>query len=231
MKWHLFGGSAVSLPLIITAKETKYAVSEPVKPTKHVDSTSEPTDCTLLSRFRNGEDDAATAIYLRYAKRLQLLARAQSGKDLAVRVDPEDVVQSVFRTFFRRASEGHYTIPDGEELWKLFLVIALNKVRELGEYHRAAKRDVGHTTALDTIEDYVAGQQQLNEQAFGVLRMTIDEVLAELPEIQRRMAIMRIEGHGIDQIAKTTRRAKRSVERVLQNFRNQLGTALGEDKD
>ncbi len=203
-------------------------MSEPPKPTTDVDSTSEPTDCTLLSRFRNGEDDAATAIYLRYAKRLQLLARAQSGKDLAVRVDPEDVVQSVFRTFFRRTSEGHYSIPDGEELWKLFLVIALNKVRELGEYHRAAKRDVGQTTALDNVEDYVVGQQQLNEQAFGVLRMTIDEVLAELPETQRRMVVMRIEGHGIEQIAETIHRAKRSVERGLQNFRSRLSKALGE---
>ena len=226
-----FGGSAASLPLIITAEETKYAVSEPAKPAKDVDSTTEPTDYTLLSRFRNGEDDAATAIYLRYAKRLQLLARAQSGKDLTVRVDPEDIVQSVFRTFFRRAAKGHYTIPEGEELWKLFLVIALNKVRELGEHHRAAKRDVGHTTALDSIEDYIVGQQPLNEQAFGVLRMTIDEVLAELPEVQRRMAVMRIEGYGIDQIAETTRRAKRSVERVLQSFRSRLGAVLGQGED
>ncbi len=129
---------------------------------------------------------------------------------------------------FPSRSEGHYRIPDGEELWKLFLVIALNKVRELGEYHRAAKRDVGHTTALDNVEDYIVGQQQLNEQAFGVLRMTIDEVLAELPETQRRMVMMRIEGHGIEQIAETTHRAKRSVERGLQNFRSRLSEALGE---
>ncbi|MHB8862007.1 MAG: RNA polymerase sigma factor [Pirellulaceae bacterium] len=206
-------------------------MSESSQPAKDVDSSTEPTDCSLLSRFRSGEDDAATAIYLRYAKRLQLLARAQSGKDLAVRLDPEDVVQSVFRTFFRRASEGHYSIPDGEDLWKLFLVIALNKVRELGEYHRAAKRDVSRTAALERIEDCVIGPQQLNEHAFGVLRMTIEEVLAELPEIQRRMVILRIEGHGIDQIAETTHRAKRSVERVLQKFRGRLSDALcvGED--
>jgi RNA polymerase sigma-70 factor (ECF subfamily) len=183
----------------------------------------------LLSRFRSGEEDAATAIYLRYAKRLQLLARSQSGKDLAVRVDPEDVVQSVFRTFFRRAAEGHYAIPDGEELWKLFLVIALNKVRELGEFHRAAKRDVGHTMALDRMDEYIAGQQPCDEQAYGVLRMTIDELLNELSDGQRRMVMMRIEGHGIDQIAQTTRRAKRSVERVLQRFRSRLSETLRDD--
>ncbi len=49
--------------------------------------------------------------------------------DLAGRVDADDIVQSVFRTFFRRVAKGDYEVPDGEELWKLFLVIALNKVR------------------------------------------------------------------------------------------------------
>jgi RNA polymerase sigma-70 factor, ECF subfamily len=190
----------------------------------------EPSDCTLLTRFRRGEEDAATAIYLRYAKRLQLLARSRSGKDLLVRVDPEDVVQSVFRTFFRRAAEGHYAIPDGEELWKLFLVIALNKVRELGEFHRAAKRDVGHTTALDRLDEFTSRPQASDEQAYGVLRMTINELLDNMPDAQQRMVMMRIEGHGIDEIAQATRRAKRSVERVLQRFRSRLGETLREDE-
>ena len=183
----------------------------------------------MLSRFRNGEEDAATAIYLRYAKRLQLLARSQSGRDLAVRVDPEDVVQSVFRTFFRRAAEGHYVIPDGDELWKLFLVIALNKVRELGEFHRAAKRDVGQTTAWERMEDHVGNPEKLGDQAFAVLRLTVDELLDELPESQRHMVVMRIEGHGVEQISQTTKRAKRSVERVLQKFRGRLSETLSED--
>jgi DNA-directed RNA polymerase specialized sigma24 family protein len=199
------------------------------KPTSDAHLASEPSDCALLTRFRRGEEDAATAIYVRYAKRLQLLARSQSGKDLLIRIDPEDVVQSVFRTFFRRASEGHYAIPDGEELWKLFLVIALNKVRELGEFHRAAKRDVGHTTALDRVDECASRPQASDEQAYGVLRMTINELLVEMSDAQRRMIMMRIEGHGIDEIAQATQRAKRSVERVLQRFRSQLGQALRED--
>ena len=217
------------MPLIIMTGESKRAVPERSKPKKEGEAATEPTDFSLLSRFQSGEEDAATAIYLRYAKRLQLLARSQSGRDLAVRVDPEDVVQSVFRTFFRRASEGHYAIPDGEELWKLFLVIALNKVRELGEFHRAAKRDVGHTTALERVEEHVGDQQQLGNQAFGVLRMTVDELLDELPETQRRMVVMRIEGHGVEQISQATKRAKRSVERVLQKFRGRLSETLRED--
>lgn len=187
------------------------------------------SDRTLLRRFQGGEDDAATAIYLRYAKRLQRLAESQTGAELAVRLDPEDVVQSVFRTFFRRAAEGHYEIPDGEELWKLFLVIALNKIRTLGQYHRAAKRDVKHTKELTKVEPFVAPGDSHDEQAYHVLRMTIDDVLKDLSESQREMIMLRIEGNDINAIAETTGRAKRSVERVLQTFRETLSEQLKDD--
>ncbi len=186
------------------------------------------SDQHLLNRFRRGEEDAATAIYLRYAKRLLMLARSQSGKDLTVRIDPEDIVQSVFRTFFRRAREGHYEIPDGEELWKLFLVIALNKVRKLGGYHRAAKRDVSQTTALEQVGEQ-AGQQQLDHQSYEVLRMTIEGLLQELSQSQRTIVSMRIDGYDIATIAATTGRARRSVERILQQFRIRLAEVLREE--
>src|SRR5215831_12425756 len=104
------------------------------------------SDRSLLRRFQGGQLDAATQLYLRYASRLHALAAAQCGSDLATRVDPEDIVQSVFRTFFRRAAQGHYDVPEEEELWKLFLVIALHKIRDTASYHRAAKRDVAATT-------------------------------------------------------------------------------------
>ena len=69
-------------------------------------SPEEPTDRSLLRRLQQGQADASTELYLRYAERLLAVAAAQTSPDLARRVDPEDIVQSVFRTFFRRASLG-----------------------------------------------------------------------------------------------------------------------------
>src|SRR3954469_13337162 len=112
----------------------------------------EPSDNTLIRRLQRGQADASTELYLRYAERLLRLAAAQSSRELARRVDPEDIVQSVFRTFFRRANLGHYTVPDGEEIWKLLLVIALNKVRATGAFHRAAKRDVRRTSGGESFD-------------------------------------------------------------------------------
>ncbi len=71
------------------------------------------SDASSLVRFQAGEDDAGTALYTRYAERLMELASRSTGDELAIRVDAEDIVQSVFRTFFRRVSDGHYLIPEG----------------------------------------------------------------------------------------------------------------------
>lgn len=189
----------------------------------------ERSDRSLLVRFRQGEQDAATALYLRYAKRLQALARKQTAADLARRFDPEDVVQSVFRTFFRRVSQGHYDIPAGDELWRLFLVISLNKIRDLAAFHRAAKRDVSATVGV------AAGppaQAVSNDgEALGTLQSVIDDILAALPDVQRQMVELRIEGHEVAAIAARTQRSKRTVERVLQQFRDQLQHLLCDERD
>lgn len=184
------------------------------------------SDRSLLRRVRVGRQDAATALYLRYARRLEALARAQTSAALATRIDPEDVVQSVFRTFFRRAAQGQYDVPPGEELWQLLLVIALNKIRALGAYHRAAKRDVGVTTGHDGLDEALSDGDAEGQQALLALRMVVEEVLGQLPQVQREMIQLRIEGHDVATIADRTRRSKRSVERVLQNFRQRLSRLI-----
>ena len=94
------------------------------------DSTLDPPspgdDQSLLQRYRRGDDDAATELYMRYAHRLQALAQAQTSTDLKQRVDNDDLVQSIFRTFFRRVASGQYDVPNSEEPWKLLLVIGLS---------------------------------------------------------------------------------------------------------
>jgi RNA polymerase sigma-70 factor (ECF subfamily) len=190
----------------------------------------EISDRSLLRRLQSGQVDASTELYFRYAERLLALASAQSSPDLARRVDAEDIVQSVFRTFFRRASLGHYIVPDGEEIWKLLLVIALNKVRAAGAFHRAAKRDVRRTSSGDAFQRAVESQPAQDETALSFLHMVIEELLQGMPEAHRRMIELRIEGHEVNDIAGAVQRSRRSVERVLQDFRRRLDALIGEDR-
>jgi RNA polymerase sigma-70 factor (ECF subfamily) len=186
------------------------------------------SDRSLLKRFRRGEMDAPTQLYLRYAVRLQALAARQTSPELGRRLDPEDIVQTVFRTFFRRVALGSYDVPDGEEIWKLLLVIALNKIRDAAEYHRAAKRDVRRTNSGEANELAIREAAGKDDAALIVLRMVVGGVLKDLPESHRRMIEMRLEGHEVADIARDLGRSKRSIERVLQNFREQMSELIHE---
>ncbi len=191
------------------------------------------SDLTLVRRLRDGEGDAASDLYLRYADRLHRLARKQTSAELARRVEPEEIVQSVFRTFFRRVNVGVYSVPEGKELWGLFLVIALNKIRHAAVYHRAARRDIRKTTSADELaaSAYVLQDQVADSTALTVLRLVIEEITKKLPEVKQEMIRLRIEGHEIEEIAHQTGRSSRSVERTLQEFRQVLATKLQEADD
>lgn len=180
------------------------------------------SDLDLLDRFRHGDQDAAIQLYYRYSERLLQLAERNTSQLMASRFDPEDVVQSVFRTFFRRASTGQYEAPEGDELWKLLLVIALNKVRSQAAYHRANKRDVRRTQSMPNSDENGANSAGSQEIAKSILSMSIEELIQNQPESHRGIIRLRVEGEDIQSIAEKEKRSKRTVERVLQSFRKQL---------
>jgi RNA polymerase sigma-70 factor (ECF subfamily) len=69
-------------------------------------SSRPPSDQTLLRHLRGGNEDAATQLYLRYAQRIRALIRSRCSPQVQRRVEPEDLVQSVFRRFFHRVQQG-----------------------------------------------------------------------------------------------------------------------------
>jgi RNA polymerase sigma-70 factor (ECF subfamily) len=146
-------------------------------------------------------------------------------------VDADDIVQSVFRTFFRGVQAGHYDIPDGADLWKLLLVIALNKIRAEGTFHQAAKRDIRLTVPVDAFDPSRESNLKSDDSARFFLQMAIDEALGQLDPKQRQMVELRIEGHDVADIASQTGRSKRTVERNLQEIRRKLDTLLNREND
>jgi RNA polymerase sigma-70 factor (ECF subfamily) len=190
-----------------------------------------PTDSTLLVKLRDGDRDAATLLYRRYAKRLRQLIRAKCSPQLARRVDAEDIMQSVFYAFFRGASGGNYEVPAGEELWPLLLVIALNKIRTQGSFHRAAKRDVRMTHGLDDSDALRRAVSHLEvDEPLPFLNLIARETLERMPQSQREVVELRVAGYEVEEIAAKVGRSKRTVERLLQNCR-QLLTAMLEEVD
>jgi RNA polymerase sigma-70 factor (ECF subfamily) len=179
--------------------------------------------------LRNGNQDAATLLYQRYADRLHALMKAQCSPELAKRVEAEDLVQSVFCTFFQKASQGLYDVPAGETLWSLFLVLALNKIRTKWAFHSAAKRNLRLTIEEGDSEAPVFEDKNQDDFALTFLQMVIAESLEPLTPAYRAMIELRIEGYEVAEIAQKTGRSRRTVERVLQTFRNQLDKVLHEE--
>ena len=188
----------------------------------------ERSDRSLLRRFRRGENDAATALYLRYAHRLLAVTRTQASAELNRLNEPEDIVQSVFLSFFRKAAGGMYEVPEGEELWNLFLVITLNKIRAKGNYFRARKRDFRRNVAAE-VPDLDSAASGPDEIAFAELQSVIRDLLATLPAKSAEIVEMRIAGHEVAEIARLSNRSLRTVERTLQEFRCQLSAILHEE--
>lgn len=179
----------------------------------------QPSDQSLMRRFRGGDAGAAAQLHDRYSRRMRGLAKRRLDPALAARVDVEDIVQSALGSFFRAASKGLYEVPESGELWQLLAAITRHKLHHARARHLAAKRDARRTVAAADALDATA---QLADQLAAELKLSIDEVLAAYNGIERRIVELRIEGYEIEQIADRVARSRRTVERVLQGFRSDL---------
>jgi RNA polymerase sigma-70 factor (ECF subfamily) len=137
-------------------------------------------------------------------------------------VDADDIVQSVFCAFFQAARKGYYDVPDGEDLWKLILVIALNKVRAKRTFHQAAKRDVRLTASASCLKS----RWQVKEATSQILQIAFEDALLQLGGPEREMVKLLIQGYEVAEIAARVGRSKRTIERNLQAVRQKLSHIL-----
>jgi RNA polymerase sigma-70 factor (ECF subfamily) len=175
-----------------------------------------------MRRVRQGSDDAATQLYLRYARRLRALTRARCSARLSRLVDADDIVQSIFGSFFRGAGQGLYNVPAGDDLWRLLVVIALNKIRSKANYFLAAKRDARLTVSANEIDEQAPPESNSTHEDLAFLQLSVREALEKLAPLQRQVITLRVEGHEVAEIARRTARSHRTVERILQQTRQQL---------
>lgn len=192
------------------------------------------TDCTslvLLERFRRGDDSAAEAIFARYFYRLTLLARSRLSARLARRTDPEDIVQSVYRSFFVGVREGRYTLGRGGDLWRLLASITRHKLLRQARYQRADRRSIDCECPLDRIDEGEVSDREREPTPEEALALAdeLERVFAELDPLGRRVLELRLQGLQISAIAEETGRAERSVRRALARIRQLLARRLDHD--
>src|SRR4051812_12023419 len=96
----------------------------------------------VIESLKAGDQDAARRIYSHFIDGLIRLATARVPDRLRVKADPEDIAQSVMKTFFRRFAAGLLEVRSWEMLAGLLSHItvskALNRQRDLRRQRRDA---------------------------------------------------------------------------------------------
>ena len=182
-----------------------------------------PGDQSCLERWRAGDEKAAAELYHRYVERLCGLAHRRLSTKLAARLDAEDIVQSVFRSFFVRAQEGKFVIQGDDDIWKLLAQITIHKTLKQVDYHRRGKRDAGAEVKAssadgDLLMTYISREPTPDEAA-----IFIDELeffLRELRPEDRTIIEMRLEGFDNVEIAERLGISDRTIRRLMERIRS-----------
>jgi DNA-directed RNA polymerase specialized sigma24 family protein len=180
----------------------------------------------LASRLARGDPAAPQAMVDRYIGRLLALVRPRISARLGRRIDPEDVAQSAFRSFFRRAGLGELQLGRGAPLWRLLSVIALNKLHKQTERHAAARRSLerdaqpGVPADENWLAEIVAGREP-DPAAAAAVTDELEFLLAGLSPVARQIVEMRLADYSHEEIATAVERSDRTVRRILADVHAQ----------
>lgn len=180
------------------------------------------SDQSLVLMIRDGDDDAAALLYQRYAHRVLNLVQTRMSERLRSKTEPEDIVQSAFRSIFRGVRSGNYDAPDGAALWNLLAVIAVNKLRRHANRLFAQRRDAAREVAFDTCDEALG----IDQRSIEILEMTIRETLERMRPFDAQVLSLRLQRYSVEEISEQTGHSKRMVERSLQKSRLRLSDVL-----
>jgi RNA polymerase sigma factor (sigma-70 family) len=183
-----------------------------------------------IRRWSAGDAQAAEALFARYAARLTHVAEQHLSRQLAGREGGEDVVQSVFRTFFRRSAEGQFQIDSSAQLWRLLVTITLQKVRTRGRYHTAKKRSAAnevHPEYDSWVAETLAREPDPAEAAELVDLM--GALLEGVPPLYACVLELRLQGVALADVARELKISRTTMYRALELFKQRLLECGGGD--
>ncbi|HEV3437148.1 MAG TPA: ECF-type sigma factor [Gemmata sp.] len=173
-----------------------------------------------LGQLQAGESAAARPLWEKYFHRLVGLARKRLRDAPRLAADEEDVALSVFDSFCRNAEAGRFPdLTDRDSLWRLLAAFTLRKaarhVRDAGALKRGGKATTDGSAVFDGMlarEPDPALAAEVAEECERLLGALQD------PEL-RHVALFRMDGYSVDEVAAKVGCAPRSVKRKLQLIR------------
>jgi RNA polymerase sigma-70 factor (ECF subfamily) len=188
----------------------------------------------LMGRLRAGDENASAEVFDLFTRRLLGLARRRLEGVIGGKEDPAEVVQSVFRSFFRRQREGQFRADGWDDLWRILTVITLRKCCNRVEYFRAARRDVRREVPLAEADKFLPSWEAVardpTPSEAAVLTETLEWLMSGLGETDREVLSLHLQGYTAAEIGERVGYTQRTVRRTLEAIRNRLRGHLVGDR-
>ncbi len=216
-----------------------------LKSTAIVSQSGSSDDCgadclaELLGRLRSGDQSAATEILERYEAQVRLVVRRCLPRVLRSRFDSQDIMQSVWRSFFQRISgepvedqhgiaesgvDATLEFKESSQLFAFLSRMARNKVIDQYRRETTQKTDIHR---LRTIHGDSRADLDLADEAetASELLEAADELShwrSLVPEGRQVLIDLKAEGHTSKEIGDKLGISERTVQRVLEDLRVRL---------
>lgn len=172
----------------------------------------------VMGRLRAGDARAATQVFERFAQRLIGLARRRLNRRLRNKVDPEDVLQSAFRSFFGRQEQ--FQFADWDSLWALLVVLTWRKCARQADLYGAARRAVERE--VPSARELEAMDREPSPAEAAVLADTVAELLRRSAPRDRPILELSLQGYTGLEVSEQAGCTERTVRRVLARARDRL---------
>jgi RNA polymerase sigma factor (sigma-70 family) len=185
----------------------------------------------LVARWQEGDQDAARELFYRYSERLIALVRGRLSGKLAPRLDPEDVVQSVYRSFFSDARDHRCILEQSGDLWRLLVTMTMHKLLDQAKRQHAGRRSVDREARPADGDDWfglnseMLSREPSPDDAVAVLE-ELEVLMRGLDPVHRRIVEMRLQGYGTTEIATEVDRSRQLVCLVLKQAYERLSKRL-----
>jgi RNA polymerase sigma factor (sigma-70 family) len=186
------------------------------------------SDKSLLRGVNAGTPSGAETLDRKYRQKLHALADRGMDNRLRQREDPEDVVQSVLGTVFRRTAKGQLHFEHTSELWRLLETVTRHKIIKHAEHHKAKKRTPNAEEYQDA--DALLDREPTPDER-AVAKDLIDNLLKGIDQSYSKIALLLAEGHSERAIAEQLNCTRSSVTTKIGRLRKRLQALLKEDSD
>jgi RNA polymerase sigma-70 factor (ECF subfamily) len=178
------------------------------------------------ARLHSRDEAAAQELFGRFTHQLIALALQHIHAGLRHKVDPEDVVQSVYKSFFFRYGADNLDVVNWNRLWGLLALITVRKCAERAAYYRAERRDAAREVSPPQRDEALPWPEPLGREPkpleAAVLSETVVQLFAGLDEEERPILELSLQGYTTREISERLGRAERTVRLLREGIRHRL---------